>query len=55
MKGYLVSSSNGRGKRYFFLALEDAQKELKKHSLGWGIYRVIKTGQESYQLIAREE
>ncbi len=52
MKGYLVSSPNGRGKTYFFLSLEDAEKELKKHSLGWKISKVTQTGKESYQIIA---
>lgn len=49
--GFLVHSGNGRGKTYFFKTLEEAQKELKKHSSFWRIERVIKTGKDTYLLM----
>ena len=33
--GYIVHSPNGRGKTYFFYTIDEAQKELKKHSSWW--------------------
>ena len=51
MKGYLVVSGNGRGKAYYYNELEEAKKELKKHSIFWKILKVEKTGEDSYRII----
>ena len=51
MNGYLVRSTFGRGKNYFFIDLESAKKELIKHSKQFVIYKVQKISNDEFKYL----